>query len=72
MAEPAGMSLATALIRAGYMLDRYAGCDSRVLRVISAADLDAVEVLADTVRNCDWCPASRQVTEANDDPPPSV
>jgi hypothetical protein len=57
------MSIATALMRAGYMLDRYAGCDSQVLRVISAVDLDAVQVLADTVRNCDWCPASRQVTD---------
>jgi len=65
MTEAAGMSIATALIRAGYMLDRYAGCDSQVLRVISAVDLDAVKVLADTVRNCDWCPASRQITKAD-------
>ena len=50
------MSIATALIRAGYLLDRYAGCDSRVLRVISAADLEAVKVLADAIRDCDWCP----------------
>jgi hypothetical protein len=58
MAEAAGMSIATALIRVGYLLDRYAGCDSRVLRVISAADEEAVKVLADAVRNCDWCPAA--------------
>ena len=60
------MSIATALIRVGYLFDRYAGCDSRVLRVISAADEEAIKVLADTVRNCDWCPnasALRHTTE---------
>jgi hypothetical protein len=56
MAEAAGMSITTALIRVGYLLDRYADCDSRVLRVISATDEEAVKVLADAVRNCDWCP----------------
>ena len=62
MAERPGeapMSIATALIRVGYLFDRYEGCDSQVLRVISADDEEAVKVLADTVRNCDWCPASR-------------
>ena len=53
MAETASMSIATALVRVGYVLSRYAGCDSLVLRVMSAADMDAVEVLANAVRDMD-------------------
>jgi hypothetical protein len=45
------VNVATALIRVGYLLDRYAGCNSQVLRVMSAMDLEAVEVLADIVRS---------------------
>jgi hypothetical protein len=52
----APMSIATALVRVGYLFDRYAGCDSRVLRVISHADEDAIKVLADAIRGCEWCP----------------
>jgi hypothetical protein len=61
--EVAGMSITTALVRVGYLLDRYAGCDSQVLRVMSAVDLEAVKVLANVIRDCDWCPAARSRTE---------
>ena len=53
------MDIEAALTRAGYLLDRYAGCDSTVLRVVSATDLDAVAVLAQAARDLlarDACP----------------
>ena len=41
----------TALARVDALLARYEGCDSRVLRIMSAVDLDAVKTLADMARS---------------------
>ena len=49
--DAAGMDVTTALTRVDWVLARYAGCGSIVLRAMSAVDLDAVKVLADAARS---------------------
>jgi hypothetical protein len=59
------MSLATALTRVDWVLARYEGCGSTVLRVMSAADMDAVKVIADTARRHATRPAAKEGTASD-------
>ena len=63
--DAAGMSIATALTRVDWVLARYEGCDGTVLRVMSAADMDAVKVVADIARRRSPLPAAKE--RATDD-----